>query len=121
MACPIFRCHFCTQDCADQWFCLESGCAARAQQERPLPLQPAAAYRENLADKAVGRLAAKICIELSIFLCTGESPKRHLSFQSLLRSRISLYICGRICGIVDEILGDGIDLHIVGRDLSITA
>ena len=86
-----------------------------------LTRHPAAANRKDLTYKTIGVFTTEIGGELRIFFGAHQAPQRHFAFQALLEAGIGLNIGREIGGIVHEILGDGIDLDVVGRDFDAEA
>ena len=61
-------------------------------------MHPATAHREDLADEAIGRVAAQIRHELGVLTCADEPAKWNLALQALLKTRIGLDLGGRSAG-----------------------
>lgn len=89
---------------------------ARGWTPRSLARYPTAAHWKDLADVATGWITAQVSGELCVFSCPDKPSQWYFAFHAFLESRVCLDLRGKIRRVVDEILRNGIDLNVVGRD-----
>ena len=85
----------------------------KVRRRSQLTCGPPATDGKDLTDEAVGSTAAEVSREQRI-LARGYKPsQRDFPGKTLLKARVGLNLGGKVCRVVDEVLRDGIDLHVV--------
>ena len=97
--------------------CLVSPSAIYALKKRSsLPGNPPPADGKDLADKTVGGVAAEKGGEGGVFAGGDQAAERDLAFEPFLKGGPRLCFGGKIGGVIDKVLGNGIYLHVMGGD-----
>ena len=70
-----------------------------------------------MPDETIRGLATQVGGEFGIFSGAHKTTQRDLALQALLKLRVALNVRGKVSGVINEVLRNGIYLNIVGRNL----